>query len=131
MGGVLARWYYFRLRKLQLRYGLNIPLNTCSKGLKIIHVGSVLIHPDAAIGENCGININTAVAVAGDKKGAPKIGDNVTIGTGSTIIGPVEIADNIVVGANSTVCKSFKENNIAIGGNPAKKISNNGALSWK
>ena len=128
--GLLYRLYFFRLHKIQLKYGLRVPVNTCAKGLKIIHVGSVLIHPDAAIGKNCGININTAIAVNGNKNGAPIIGDNVTIGTGATIIGPIRICDNVIIGANSLVCKSVDEENIAVAGNPAHKISNNGALTW-
>lgn len=119
------------LRRLQNRHHLSVPLNTCGRGLLLIHLGSVLIHPDACIGENCGININTQIAVAGNKDGAPRIGDSVTIGAGATVMGPIKIADNIIIGANSLVNKSFLEENIAIAGNPAKQISQNGALSWK
>ena len=35
----------------------------------------------------------------------------------------VTIADNIIIAAGSVVTKSFKDKNIIIGGNPAKKIS--------
>lgn len=38
--------------------------------------------------------------------------------------------DNIAIGANAVVNKNFTEENIAIAGIPAKKISNNGALEW-
>lgn len=36
----------------------------------------------------------------------------------------VTLADNIIVASGSVVTKSFRENNIIIGGNPAKKIGN-------
>ena len=58
------------------------------------------------------------------------IGDNVTIGCSSVILGGVHIANGIAIGANSTVNKSFFEENICIAGCPAKKISNNGSLTW-
>lgn len=34
----------------------------------------------------------------------------------------VELSDNIIVASGSVVTKSFRENNIVIGGNPAKKL---------
>lgn len=55
--------------------------------------------------------------------GGIKIGDNCFIGARSTIMYGVELTDNIIVAAGSVVTKSFKESNIIIGGNPAKKIS--------
>jgi len=42
----------------------------------------------------------------------------------------VYIANNVAIGANALVNKSVEEENIAIAGVPAKKISNNGRLEW-
>ncbi len=50
------------------------------------------------------------------------IGKNCWIGMNSVVLPGVELADNIIVGAGSVVTKSFKESNIVIAGNPAKKI---------
>lgn len=50
------------------------------------------------------------------------IGNNCFIGDRSVIMYGVTLADNIIVAAGSVVTKSFTENNIIIGGNPAKKI---------
>lgn len=55
--------------------------------------------------------------------GKIKIGDNCFIGANSVILPGVTLANNIVVAAGSVVTKSFFENNIIIGGNPAKKIT--------
>ena len=71
------------------------------------------MHGNNCIGNN-GINLNKC----------PKIGNNVDIGYGATIIGDIEIADNIIIGANSLVNKSFLESNIIIAGIPARKIKN-------
>ena len=46
------------------------------------------------------------------------------------MLGGVYITDGIAIGANSLVNKSFYEENIAIAGNPARKISNNGSNTW-
>ena len=58
--------------------------------------------------------------------GEIQIGDNCFIGTGSTIMYGVKLADNIIVAAGSVVTRSFYEEGIIIGGNPAKKIG-----TWK
>ena len=60
----------------------------------------------------------------------PKIGNNVVIGVGAVVLGDIHIADGIAIGANAVVNKSFGEPSIAIAGVPAKKISNNGRLTW-
>lgn len=49
------------------------------------------------------------------------IGDNVFIGTGSTIIKGVRIGDNSVVGAGSVVTQSVPANTI-VAGNPARVV---------
>lgn len=55
--------------------------------------------------------------------GKISIGKNCFIGANSVILYGVTLADNIIVAAGSVVTKSFHEERIIIGGNPAKKIS--------
>ena len=57
-----------------------------------------------------------------DKWRATIIGDNVSIGTNSTIL-PVTICDNAVIGAGSVVTKDILTVGVYVG-NPAKKIRN-------
>ena len=58
-----------------------------------------------------------------DTFGSISIGDNCFIGANTVILPGVTLADNIIVAAGSIVTKSFFENNIIIGGNPARKIT--------
>lgn len=51
-----------------------------------------------------------------------RIGKNVWIGANAVILPGVEIGDNCIIAAGSIVTKSFKENNLVIGGNPARVI---------
>ena len=51
------------------------------------------------------------------------IGNDVWIGGNSVITAGITLANGIIVAAGSTVTKSFDEENIIIGGVPAKKIS--------
>ncbi|MBQ9598477.1 MAG: sugar O-acetyltransferase, partial [Clostridia bacterium] len=50
-----------------------------------------------------------------------KIGSNVWIGAGSTILPGVTIGDNSVIGAGSVVTKDIPENVVAVG-SPARVI---------
>ncbi|MBU0469192.1 MAG: N-acetyltransferase [Candidatus Omnitrophica bacterium] len=83
------------------------------------------------VGNDCFIShgakfINDLFASGGPARGdttlwkTTSIGNNVSIGTNSTIL-PVKIADNVVVGAGSVVTKDILESGI-YAGNPAKKI---------
>lgn len=48
------------------------------------------------------------------------IGDNCFIGENTTLLYGITIANNIIVASGSVVTKSFSEQGIIIGGNPAK-----------
>jgi serine O-acetyltransferase len=117
-----------RFRRLSIRLGFDIPCNVFGPGLSIAHYGTIVVNGTARIGANCrihaGVNIGTQ---AGHTHLAPKIGDNVYIGPGAKIFGPIEIESGIAIGANSVVNKSFKEPNISIAGVPARKISDKGS----
>lgn len=122
--------YRCRLYRLQNRYGLKIPINCCGKGLKIMHLGSVLMNGNVTLGQNVSVHINTGLVASGKNSDAPTIGNGVVLGIGSIVLGGVHIADNIAIGAGAIVTKSFEQENIAIAGNPARKISDNGRLTW-
>lgn len=119
-----------KLGRFQKKYGISIPINTCGKGLQIMHLGSVLINDRVTIGENCIIHINTAVVAGGKNDDVPTIGNGCVISVGAVILGGVDLADSIVIGANAVVNKSFDEPDITIAGVPSKKISNNGRSKW-
>lgn len=123
--------YKIMLYRLQNKYSLHIPLNSFGEGMKIMHLGPILVNDKVTVGKDCSIHIGVGLVAGGKSKGVPKLGNGVVLGYGSVVIGDVTIDDNIVVGANSVVTKSFYESNIAIAGNPAKKVSNNGRLNLR
>lgn len=47
--------------------------------------------------------------------GAPIIGNNVMIGVGSVILGPIRIGDNVKIGANSVVITDVPDNSVVCG----------------
>lgn len=122
--------YKIRLYRLQNKYFLHIPLNCCGKGLKIMHLGPILMNGRVTVGENCVFHINTALVAGGVNDCVPVLGDGVVMGIGSVVVGDVHVEDNVAIGAHSVVLKDVTEKNICVAGIPARKISNNGRLSW-
>lgn len=54
----------------------------------------------------------------------PDIGNNVMIGTGAKVLGPIKIGDNVKIGANSVVLKAVPDNVTVIGIPRKNKIKN-------
>lgn len=102
--------------RLSARLGINVRINSYGKGLRIVHISSIITSGD--IGENYTAFPNTLIG-EGTSGGNPVIGNNVTAYTGATIVGNITIANNIKIGANSFVNKSFLEEGVTIGGIPA------------
>jgi len=91
-------------------------------GLQVFHGQCLIIGRDVVIGENARIRHATTIGNKGDgTTGSPVIGDNVNIGSNSTIIGDFEIGKNVSIGAGSVVVKHIEDNAI-VAGNPAKII---------
>lgn len=122
--------YKIKYMKLKNKYGLHISPNTFDRGLKIMHIGSIMVNDRAKIGKDCSIHVNTAIAAGGRTDNAPIIGDNCVIGIGSILIGEIKIGNNCAIGAGAVVNKSFEDGNCTIAGVPAKIISLNTSNDW-
>lgn len=113
-----------RLRKIQMKLGFSIPINTFGPGLSIPHYGNIVVNAGARIGANCRIHVGTNIGTsAGAGLESPVIGDNCYIGPGAKIYGKIVIGDNCAIGANAVVNKDFKDGNCTIAGVPAKITS--------
>lgn len=93
------------------------------KGLFIDHGMGVVIGETAEVGDNVTIYHGVTLGGTGKDKGKrhPTIKDNVIIGAGAKILGPITIGNNVKVGANSVVLKDVPDNATAVG-IPAKII---------
>ncbi len=120
---ILLRLYYQRRKNTYgNRLGILMGANCFGKGLTIYHHGTIIVNPNARIGENCKLHGNNCIGNDGQSEGVPEIGDNVDIGFGASIIGDIKIANNIKIGAGAVVTKSFLEENITLVGIPARKL---------
>lgn len=116
-------WLKLRFDRLSQRLGFGIPLGVFGPGLSIAHYGTIVVNGNARIGRNCRIQENVTIGATNGSSKAPRLGNNVFIGSGARIIGDIEIADDIAIGAGSVVTQSFTEPGITIAGVPARKIS--------
>lgn len=101
---------------------IGTPASMIGKGMFIQHGNSTIIHA-REIGEDFWVNQNVTIGNSG--KGIPKIGNNVRVGTGAVILGPISIGNNVIIGANATVVKDVPDN-CTIVPSPSYIIKKNG-----
>lgn len=99
------------------------PGATIGKGLFIDHGMGVVIGETAEIGDDVTLYHGVTLGGTGKDKGKrhPTIGNNVVIGTGAKVLGPIFIGNNAKVGGNAVVVKDVPDGATAVG-IPAKNI---------
>ena len=115
--------YKFLFKCIQILTGIELPCEVpIGKNLRIDHFGDIIISGYATFGDNCVLRNGVTIGLKNiDEKAAPSIGNNVNIGAGAKVLGPIIIGDNVDIGANAVVIKSVPDNCIAVG-IPAKII---------
>ena len=108
-------YHLSRLRKESHITGFQIPPGTCGKGLTVYHRGTIIINPKTVIGDFCTLNAGVLIRHKEEGLQAPRIGENVFIGSGANIIGDIRIGDNVVIAPNSVVTKDISDG-VIIGG---------------
>lgn len=78
----------------------------------IDHGMGIVIGETATIGNDCTMYHNATLGGTGKDKNKrhPDIGNNVMIGAGAKVLGPIKIGNNVKIGANSTVLKNIPDN---------------------
>lgn len=104
------------------------PGATIGAGFFIDHGAGVVIGETAEIGDNCVLFHNVTLGGTGKHKGKrhPTLGNNVIVGTGATILGPVTIGDNVNIGANTFVYMVDIPDNCTVVGTPALIVRKDG-----
>lgn len=85
------------------------------------HPNGIVIAPGAVVGANC--IIFQQVTLGTSDGGYPTLGDEVYVGAGAKILGPVLIGDGARIGANAVVVRDVPAGCTAIGV-PARVIAN-------
>lgn len=87
------------------------------KGLFIDHGMGVVIGETAEIGDNVTLYHGVTLGGTGKDTGKrhPTIGNNVIIGCGAKVLGPINVGDNAKIGGNAVVVKDVPPNTTAVG----------------
>jgi len=93
------------------------------KGLFIDHGMGVVIGETAEVGDNVTLYHGVTLGGTGKDVGKrhPTIEDNVLVGTGAKVLGPITIGKGAKIGANAVVVKNVPAKATAVG-SPAKNI---------
>ncbi len=93
----------------------------------IDHGGGLVIGETSVIGNN--VTLYQGVVLGGvaidPVKRHPTLGNNIVVGTGAKLLGPITIGDNVRIGANSVVVNDIPPNSVVVGV-PGKIVSRNG-----
>ncbi len=120
-----ARWVANRVYNalflgVQLGTGSTVPREVeMGEAPHLVHHFDIRMHPNTKIGNRVGIMHEVTLSTTMHRLGAPSIGDDVFIGAGAKICGPVKIGDGAVIAPNALVVKDVPAGATAMG-NPAK-----------
>lgn len=134
-GGVLrsaAKTIASVLQKvIEIVTGICIPNKTViGAGLYIPRFGAIILS-HGPIGENCTIEQNVTLGIAGrgEERGRPTIGNRVFIGAGAMIVGKIAVGDDACIFPGSVVTRPVPPRAVVMG-YPARIISGEGSFEW-
>jgi serine O-acetyltransferase len=109
--------YHVLYKFIQIIAGIELPCEVeLGRNFVIDHFGGIVISGYAKFGDNCRIRNGVVVGLRHvEDKRAPTIGNNVDIGAGAKVLGPIQIGNNVVIGANAVVLCDVPDNSIAVG----------------
>lgn len=98
------------------------------KGFFIDHGMGTVIGETAVIGKNCVLFQNVTLGGTGKHKGKrhPTVGDNVLIGTGAILLGPINIGSNVKIGADALIINHDVPDNCTVVGTPGRIVKQGG-----
>jgi serine O-acetyltransferase len=117
------RHHLFFLARLNSQLGRHItgieihPGAKIGRKLFIDHGMGIVFGETTEIGDNCTIYHGVTLGGTGKDSGKrhPTLGNNVLIGAGAKVLGPVYIGDNVRIGAGSVVLGNLPANCTAVG----------------
>lgn len=113
--------------KAKRKTGIEIhPGAKIGKRLFIDHGMGVVIGETAEVGDNVTIYHGVTLGGTGKDKGKrhPTIKDNVMIGAGAKLLGPIIVEENVKIGAGAVVLSDISKNTTVVG-IPAKVVKEN------
>ena len=122
----LARWISQRCVR---RTNIEIhPAAKIGRRFFIDHGTGVVIGETTEIGDDCILYQGVTLGGTGKDKGKrhPTLGNNVMVGAGAKVLGPIKIGNNVRIAAGAVVLDEIPDNCTAVGV-PARVVRRNGA----
>lgn len=121
---LIAFWYVLDSLITKLFFNTIIPRHAkIGEGLMLSHPFGIIMARNVKIGKNARIRHQVTIGrKTPDNPEVAVIGDNVTIGAGAKLVGPVKIGKNATIGISAVVTKSFPDNCVVVG-IPARNIA--------
>lgn len=93
------------------------PAARLGRRLVIDHGMGVVVGETAEIGDDCYLyhQVTLGVARTSGGKRHPTVGNNVIIGAGAKVLGPIRVGDNARVGSNAVVLDDVPDNTTVVG----------------
>ena len=93
------------------------PAARIGRRLVIDHGMGVVIGETAEVGDDCYFyhQVTLGVARTSGGKRHPTVGNNVIIGAGAKVLGPIKVGDNARVGSNAVVLDNVPDNTTVVG----------------
>lgn len=104
--------------------GVELPPETAvGPALRIIHPQAIVLNSGTKVGARCILRASTTIGNVMNRDGSasssPVIGDDVEIGAGVVVVGPITIGDRARIGAGAVVIRDVPADAVAVG-NPAR-----------
>ena len=109
--------YKILYKGVQIVTGIELPCEVdVGRGFVIDHFGGIVISGYAKFGDHCRIRTGVVVGLSRTEEPcAPVFGNNVDIGTGAKVLGPIRVGNNVLIGANAVVVCDVPDNSVAVG----------------
>ena len=109
--------YRVMFKLVQIMTGVELPCEVrVGKNFVIDHFGGIVISGFARFGDNCRIRTGVVVGLAHvDEPCAPVFGNDVDVGAGAKVLGPITIGDNVLIGANAVVVRDVPTDSVVTG----------------
>ena len=97
------------------------PKSSIGPGLVLKHTTGIVVGGEVVAGERLTLHQNVTL---GDRRpfgGQPVLGDDVTVGAGACVLGPIRVGDRVVIAANSVVLDDLPDDAV-VAGAPARIV---------
>jgi serine O-acetyltransferase len=107
LGDVL---YLVGHRAIEVLFTITLPKEASfGPGLRIHHLGPVVVHPRSVVGARCTLRHGVTIGERRQGAGVPVIGDDVEVGAYAQLLGPIRVGDNAKIGALALVLSDVPE----------------------